>query len=401
MLAGTAGAVVRPAATGHVVTTTSGSYVALPPARITDTRAGSGFPNAGSTLGAGETLNVQVEGAGGVPTSGVSAVVLNVAATNVTSSSYVTLYPEGGTLPTVANLNTTPGNTVSNLVTVGVSSAGGVTVYNNSGSVDIVVDVEGYYTTTVGSSGLYDAITPYRTLGTAAGGLLMAGGVSQEVSVAGAATGIPSDAEAVVLNLTASEGSAASFLTAYPYGSSKPTAANLNFGAGQVIGNRVTVPVGAKGAIDVYNNSGDVRIDVDLDGYYTGSATETGSGFVPLASPVRLVDTRTSTGGTTLASDASEIFSFASDSSILADATAVAGNVTIVAGNAPGFLTVFPTTDTTPPLAADVNWAPNGIVPNFTVVPLNASSTELFNSNGAPANVVIDAFGYFGPAVAT
>src|ERR1019366_3401915 len=132
MLAGTAGAVVRPAATGHVVTTTSGSYVALPPARITDTRAGSGFPNAGSTLGAGETLNVQVEGAGGVPTSGVSAVVLNVAATNVTSSSYVTLYPEGGTLPTVANLNTTPGNTVSNLVTVGVSSAGGVTVYNNS-----------------------------------------------------------------------------------------------------------------------------------------------------------------------------------------------------------------------------------------------------------------------------
>jgi hypothetical protein len=229
----------------------------------------------------------------------------------------------------------------------------------------------------------------------------MAGGVSQEVSVAGAATGIPSDAEAVVLNLTASEGSAASFLTAYPYGSSKPTAANLNFGAGQVIGNRVTVPVGAKGAIDVYNNSGDVRIDVDLDGYYTGSATETGSGFVPLASPVRLVDTRTSTGGTTLASDASEIFSFASDTSILADAIAVAGNVTIVAGNAPGFLTVFPTTDTTPPLAADVNWAPNGIVPNFTVVPLNASSTELFNSNGAPANVVIDAFGYFGPAVAT
>src|SRR6266849_1323931 len=44
---------------------TAGGYVAVSPARITDTRAGSGQANAGSTLGAGSTLTVQVSGVGG------------------------------------------------------------------------------------------------------------------------------------------------------------------------------------------------------------------------------------------------------------------------------------------------------------------------------------------------
>src|ERR1700683_1611589 len=44
--AGAAGAVE----VGHATAVTSGTYVPLTPARITDTRAASGFPNAGSTL---------------------------------------------------------------------------------------------------------------------------------------------------------------------------------------------------------------------------------------------------------------------------------------------------------------------------------------------------------------
>src|ERR1019366_4204535 len=171
---------------------------------------------------------------------------------------------------------------------------------------------------------------------------------------------------------------------------------NLKFGANQIIGNRVTVPVGTGGQVEIFNHSGTANVDVDLDGYYTGSASESGASFVAIT-PTRLVDTRTPTGGTPIAQNTTETFSFAADSVIPANASAVASNVTVVAGNAPGFLTIYPTTVATPPLAADVNWTAGGIVPNFAIAPLNSSSVNLFNNNGGPINVVIDAFGYFAP----
>jgi hypothetical protein len=189
--AGAAGAVTT---VPHATATTSGTYVPLTPTRISDTRAASGFPNAGSTLSSGGSENVVVEGAGGVPTSGVSAVVLNVAATNVTATSFLTVYPQGGTQPTTASLITTAGNTVSNLVTVAVGTTGGITIFNHTGSADVVVDVEGYYTTSVGTTGLYDAVTPDRVLGTLAAGTPIVGGTSTAVTVTGGSTGVPADA---------------------------------------------------------------------------------------------------------------------------------------------------------------------------------------------------------------
>jgi hypothetical protein len=386
---------------GLVITHTTlseGTYVPLTPARITDTRAGSGFPNAGGTLAPGGTLNVAVAGAGGVPTSGVSAVVLNVAATNVSApSGFVTAYPEGAPRPSTANLLTSSGHTVSNLVTVGVGPTGGVTFYNSTGSADLVVDVEGYYTSTVGQTGLYDAVTPDRVYGSTSGGSPIAAGATQAVSVTGGNTGVPADASAVVFNLTASDETSAGYLTAYPAGESLPEAANLTFGADQVVGNRVTVPVGEDGQVDIYNFTGITGVDVDLDGYYTGSASEPGSAFVALATPVRLVDTRSSTGGTPIAPGTTETFSLAQDPAIPAAAVTVAANVTVVAGGAPGFLTNYPSTAAGPPLAADLDWTAGALVPNFTLVPLNGSDTDFFASAGDPVNVVVDAFGYFVP----
>src|ERR1035437_9382729 len=78
---------------------TAGSYVALTPARITDTRSGSGDPNSGSPLTPGGTLNVQMAAAGGVPSVGVTAAILNVTVTDTTQSSDLTVYPTGVALP--------------------------------------------------------------------------------------------------------------------------------------------------------------------------------------------------------------------------------------------------------------------------------------------------------------
>jgi hypothetical protein len=141
--------------TGHVTANVAETYVPLSPSRITDTRAGSGYPNAGSTLGPGGSINIQVTGVGEVPTSGATAVVVNVTVVGPTASSYVTVFPEGTTQPVVSNLDFTPGETLANLATVPLGSQGGLTVYNYVGSVNVVVDAEGFYTTTPQTSGAW------------------------------------------------------------------------------------------------------------------------------------------------------------------------------------------------------------------------------------------------------
>jgi hypothetical protein len=124
---------------------TGSQFTPTTPARITDTRSGSGEPNAGHNLGPGATLGVQVSGDGGVPTSGVTAAVLNVTATNSTQQSYLTVWPTGASQPNISDLNWAPGETVANLVVVKLGPDGSVQVYNAAESVDVVVDVTGWY----------------------------------------------------------------------------------------------------------------------------------------------------------------------------------------------------------------------------------------------------------------
>jgi hypothetical protein len=376
----------------------AGTYMALTPSRITDTRTGSGYPNAGSTLGAGSSLNVQVSGVGNVPASGVTAVVMNVTAVGPTAASYVTVFPEGTAQPLVSNLNFTAGETLANLATVPVGSQGGVTFYNHAGTVNLVVDVEGYYTTTPQAGGLYDPVTPLRVLGSLATGAPIGPGALTGVTVAGV-DGVPADASAVVANVTAAASNSPGFLTVFPSPKSgaptPPTASNLNFTTGQVIANRITIPVGSNGQIEVYNESGTVNVDIDLDGYYTGSSGELGSGFTPM-SPVRVTDTRVALNGSVLGGNNTESFSFSSEG-LSHSATALVANVTVVSGQSAGYLTVYPTTASSPPGVSDTNFAANSIAQNFTLAPLNGAATDLFNSSPVPVNIVIDAFGFFAP----
>ena len=250
------------ATTSNATTPVMGSYVSVTPFRITDTRPSSGQPNAGKTLAAAATLNVQVTGLGTVP-AGASAAVLNVTAVSPTASGFLTVFPAGITMPTVSNLNFTAGVTVANLVTVPLSSTGMVSIFNHAGSTNVVVDVDGYYTSTpsTNGSGLYNSLSPTRVLGSLQLGAAIGPNTSLPVTVAGtaAADGVPASATAVVANVTAAHGTASSFLTAYPAGvTAMPTASNVNFVVGQAVPNRVTVGVGTGGQIEVYNHTGTV-----------------------------------------------------------------------------------------------------------------------------------------------
>jgi hypothetical protein len=201
-----------------------------------------------------------------------------------------------------------------------------------------------------------------------------------------------------VANLTAAGSNGPGFLTAYPAATGTqdpPTAANVTFGQGQVTGNRVIVAVGANGQIEIYNHSGSVNVDVDLYGYYTGSAGELGSAFTPL-DPARFSDTRVGVNGSAISADSSESFNFLKDS-IPTPAVALAANVTVVAGAASGYLTIYPTNESTPPVVGDINFSSLGLSQSFALAPLNGATTEIFNSSAAAVSIVVDAFGYFAP----
>ncbi len=72
------------------------------------------------------------------------------------------------------------------------------------------------------------------------------------------------------MNVTVTEPSAASFLTAWPAGQALPLAANLNYVAGQTVPNLVVAKVGAGGKVSLYNAAGSTHVVADVVGWYTG-----------------------------------------------------------------------------------------------------------------------------------
>jgi hypothetical protein len=126
--------------------TTPTSFFPLPPTRILDTRPAplnvGGFIG---PLGQQSTRTIQVAGVAGVPLN-ASAVVMNVTVDRTSLSSFLTVYPAGGQRPVVSNLNwKAAGTTIPNLVTVKLGTNGQVSIYNNTGSTDVIADVAGYY----------------------------------------------------------------------------------------------------------------------------------------------------------------------------------------------------------------------------------------------------------------
>lgn len=117
-------------------------YQPLALARAMDTRDGTGVKK--GTVGPGGTVTLEIAGHGGVPATGVTAVVLNVTATNATASTYISVHPAGTPRSSASSLNPRPGQTVAGLVVVPLND-GKVTFYNHAGTVNLLADVEGFY----------------------------------------------------------------------------------------------------------------------------------------------------------------------------------------------------------------------------------------------------------------
>ncbi len=273
------------------------AFTSLAPYRLLDTRYGVGAANV--AVAKGGTVHLQVATRGGVPATGVSAVVLNVTVTAPTKPGYVTVYRDGTTRPTASNLNFVAGQTIPNLVIAPVGANGKVALYNGSGgTIHLIADVSGYYRSRARTAaGAFGALAPYRLLDTRYGlgapKVAVAAGGMVALQVTGRG-GVPSaGVSAVVLNVTATAPTRAGSVTVFGTGSIRPAANDVNFVAGQSVPNLVTAAVGTGGKVSLYNGSaGTVHLIADVSGYYVPSVVGV---FGSLPQP-RLLDTRTGVG---------------------------------------------------------------------------------------------------------
>jgi hypothetical protein len=272
----------------HVIVDIAGwlpatGITAVTPARIAETRSTPGEGTVdGQVQGVGmlmpaQTLKVPVLGRAGIPLTGVGAVVLNVTAVQPSVSSWVTVYPTGQTRPRTSSLSFTAGQNTANTVIAQVGADGSISIFNSDARTDLIVDVAGWLPT----AGI-TAVTPARIAetrntavdrtidGQVQGVGILLRGQTLKIPVLGRA-GIPlTGVGAVVLNVTAVQPSASSWLTVYPTGQTRPWTSSLNFTAGSNRANTVITQVGADGSISVYNADARTHLVVDISGWLPG-----------------------------------------------------------------------------------------------------------------------------------
>ena len=216
---------------------------------------------------------------------------------------------------------------------------------------------------------------------------------------------VPADASAVVLNLTVTEGSSGSFLTAYPTGGPPPNASNLNFGAKQTISNLATVKVGAGGQISFANAVGDVQVIADVVGYYVddGISANAGAGTPPGdfyngVTPARILDSRTTNGGWNgkLTAAATRALTVAGVGGVPSTATAVVANVTVTNANGGSFLSTWPA-GIAGSVTSSLNFSPYQTISNLTVLKVGTNGQVMFANAVGSTDVIVDVVGYFSP----
>jgi hypothetical protein len=189
-----------------------------------------------------------------------TAVVVNVTAVRPTVDTFVTARRDL-TSPSTSTVNVVRGEVTANLATVAVDQAfRSIAVMNNSGSVDVLVDLLGYYSPAEGAA--FHPVVGDRVFDSR-GSERLSPGSSRHV---GFAPLVPWDATAILVNLTGLADGTDTYLTPFA-GQSRPSTSTLNLRAWQTAANQAVVGVGTP-EFDVYNHAGFPHAVVDLFGYF-------------------------------------------------------------------------------------------------------------------------------------
>ena len=371
------------------------------PTRVYDTRNGIGTSTGLVRAATSRVIDVQR------PSADVKAVLANVTLAGAQGPGFAQAWPTRTKRPSTSVINSTAGgDVVANAVVLPVADDGTILI-GSSVTTHLLVDVLGYFTAAVGNGGEYRSLTPGRLVDTRqpAGGGVTSGsgnpytvvGDHLDIQVTGK-LGVPADgtAGAVAFILTALGDASGDdgYATAYPAGTARPTASNVNTtGAGDIRANLVVVPIGADGKVSLFGFRTEDLL-VDVAGWFTSTTTPAAdTGRLTVQPSVRVVDTRQSpvVGFGPLAANASATLDVVPP--LPATATAVVQNLTVPTSSAWGFVTATP--DGATAEVSNLNLTGAGQTrAALAITDVPANQTVRYGSFAATP-LVVDIYGYF------
>jgi Trypsin len=370
-----------------------GNFVRLTTsAAVLDTRSAIGAP-AGARA-AGSTTTFPVAGVGGVPATGVSAVLIDVTAITGASAGHLTVFPEGTPRdPALSMVNPAPNQIISNTVVVPVPASGKLSVFNSGPGEHIVVDVEGYYTTAPSSTGGGFVPVPYTRVvdtrsGLGGGAGVLNSGASRSFTLTGGV--VPAGSSALMMDLIVTGATRQGWVGTVPAGGANRSV--MDYVAGTT-SHAVAVKLGADGRATFTNNSGSpVHLVMTATRSWTGSAT-TGAGLRTRVAK-RLLDTRNVGAGTPLAANAAIDLPVA-----LPPGSTVLMNLTVVSNTGAGFLRAWPAGGAEPS-ASLVNFPPANTGARSSLAAIRVGTDgkiTIRNASSGTAHLIAEIQGWHAP----
>jgi hypothetical protein len=248
-------ALSQPVAAGATAGVAS-AFTPITPVRVLDSR------NSGQSawrLTHGKTESWTVGGANGIP-GNATAIVMNLTVVNVTTSTYLTLYPVGAAKPGTSNINPPAGKDTTNVVVVQLGTGEAIDIFNDLGNADIILDYFGYYaaspaggpTGPTGATGAAGATGATGAAGPTGTGATGATGATGSTGPSGGATGATGATGAA--GATGPTGAAGSTGSIGPTGAVGPT--GVTGATGTTGGTGATGATGAAGVFPVTGTTG-------------------------------------------------------------------------------------------------------------------------------------------------
>jgi hypothetical protein len=360
-----------------------GSYLPVTPTRLLDTRAAGQIG-----IGPAGRIDVPVLGRAGVPSSGVTAVVLNLTASCGSDDTALSVWPSGR----ASNRPVTSvpaGVTRSVLVTSRVGADGSISIGNARGVSELTADIVGYYTAAggwpvqaIGSVRLYDSSSD-------PAGKLIAD-APRLIPLPAQLAGVPvAQIKAVVLDVTAVSPAGPGTLAAYQPGAAGDLP-SLSYRKGESIDNLAIAPVsGGSIALKATGTPVDALLDVRaliVDPSLAGTSLtalkpalvlDTGvHAPVKAGAPRKVVLTGTATG-------------------VPAGARAVLIDLTALDPSTTTALQVYPWGSSAPGGAA-LRLAAGDVRGNLVIVPLGADGAIAVSNARGSTRTRVDVHGYLG-----
>jgi len=332
------------------------------------------------------TWRIQVGGRCGVAMD-ATAVAIGIVVAEAGGAGFVTAWPSGVARPEASNLNFAPGNTVANSAVIQLGPSGSIDVHV-SARASLIVDVTAAFVD-VGvevNAGRFIVTDPTRMIDTRENGLRGTSEIALPLPA-----GVPPDAIALAVTVTAVNAAAPGFLTAFPAGTSVPNASVVNTDRlNTTRASAVFLPVTSDGFVVHRSMATDVIVDVW--GWFTGdSAMPSREGlFVPQV-PSRAWDSRSTLdpvhpGGTVERPIASP------------SAVAIVANITALESTKAGFVSVF-AAGTSRPDVSSLNYRWRQPVAALAISRVSDRGIAVYSSAGA--HVLVDIAGWFTGAPTT